>query len=102
MTYGAPIGSVHRLPCSIIAAAAADQISRYKRPRAVTIDPEGRVYVEAVKDAAEADIVGIYDLSLDVLALTQAIADDLMHEKQARFLKPKRRRSADNHARASA
>lgn len=102
MTYGAPIGSVHRLPCSIIAATAADKISRYTRPRAVTIDAEGRVYVEAVGTAAEADIVGIYNQSLDVLALTRAVAEDLLYEKQVRFLKPKRRLNAENHARAPA
>lgn len=102
MTENPVIGNVHRLPCSIIAAAVADKIVRHKRARAVTIDPDGRVYIEAVKDAAETDIVGVYDGALGMLTLTKSIADDLLHEKQARFMKPRRRRMVQSRARSSA
>lgn len=79
-------GSVHTVPIGTIAGRCADIVMTYARPRAVTLDPEGRVWVEGVGTAAECDMVGVYGRALGLLELTRAIAADLRWEKQQRGL----------------
>lgn len=95
------IGSIHKTSCFVIATEAAHMISRHSCPLAVAADIEGRVYVEHVNDVSDDDIVGVYDCSPGVRDLAKAIVEDLVHVQVARFAKPRRRRSAENHARAT-
>lgn len=75
-------------------------ISRHSCPLAVAADIEGRVYVEHVNDVSDDDIVGVYDSSHGVQDLAKAIVEDLVHVQVFRFTQQRRRRSAENHARA--
>lgn len=95
------IGSIHHTSCFIIAAEAAHTISRYSCPLAVAADIEGRVYVEHLNDVSDDDIVGVYDNSLSISGLEKVIVEDLLHVQYVRFSKPRKRRSAQNHARAT-
>lgn len=88
-----PVGSVFGRTCQHLAAVVADTVLEFRSPRAVTLDPEGRVYVEPVDHAAEVDIVGVYTPSLGVLELTRRISEDLAFEKTARGLKRPHRRA---------
>lgn len=87
-----PCGSVQQTSVAVIAGRCADRIIEYAKPRAVTLAPDGKVYVEAVKTACEADLVGVYAPSVGILDLIRHIRDDLLHEKQTRgFIERKRR-----------
>lgn len=92
MSYEQTLGSVHVQPCQQLAAKCAEQILGFKSPRAVTLDPEGRVFVESVRKAAEADIVGVYAPELGILELSRHIAEDLLFEKAERGLVQRHRR----------
>jgi hypothetical protein len=89
--YEHSCGNVHRQPTGYVADAAARAILEFASPRAVTMDPEGRVWVENAAEAAECDLVGTYTRSLGILELTRSIAADLLHEKQLRGQPNKRR-----------
>lgn len=80
-------GSVHRHPVGKLADTAARQIMSYKSPRAVTLDPEGKVWVDNPDHAAEVDLVGVYRPE-GLLALTRTITEDLRHEIEVRQLRP--------------
>lgn len=60
-----------------IAERAATRIVDLATPLAVCLDPEGRVTVEAPDDAAEDDIVGVYNASVGMLSLYKNVRDDL-------------------------
>lgn len=79
-----PCGMLGRVPPSVIADRAARAILDFASPRAVSIDPRGRVVVEAPRDAAECDLVGVYTRSLGVLELSRRIAEDLRFERDLR------------------
>lgn len=86
-----PIGTLDTYPPSELGARCADRVMAFAGPRAVTVDPEGRVWVEPVREAAEDDLVGVYSRSLGVLALSKWIAEDLREVVQARRERPARR-----------
>lgn len=71
------LGSLHLSTPALLADKLAWAIMSYRSPRAVTLDPEGRVWLERVADAAESDLVGVYTRSLGVLDLTRALTEDL-------------------------
>lgn len=85
------IGSIHNRPASVLADIAARAALEHKSPRCVTLDPDGKVWVEAPDGAAECDVVGVYG-GLGLLDLTRRIAEDLAHELKVRDLKPMTRR----------
>jgi hypothetical protein len=89
-----PCGNLLDTSVVVLAGRCADRIAEFAKPRAVTLDPDGRVYVEAVKDAAECDMVGVYTCTVGTLLLTRQIRDDLLHEKQTRGFIQRRRRNA--------
>jgi hypothetical protein len=86
-----PCGSVTKLPVHAVADRAARHIIEFKGPRAVTIDPVGRVCIEAPKAAAEFDLVGVYDPALGLRDLSHRIAEDLLFEARERGFRPTRR-----------
>lgn len=86
-----PIGTLDTAPPSELGARCADRIMDFASARAVTVDPEGRVWVEPVAAAAECDLVGVYTRSLGVLGLSRWIAEDLRIVAQARRERPARR-----------
>ena len=88
-----PLGSFDTYTASELGARCAHAIMEYARPRAVTIDPEGRVWVEPVAEAAECDLVGVYARGLGVLELSRRISEDLRweHGRRAATAKPTRR-----------
>lgn len=93
MSYEQPVGSVFVSPVQRIAAKCADAIMEFQSARAVTMDPEGRVFVESVAHAAETDIVGVYGRGIGILDLTRSIREDLLHEKSERGLVKRARRT---------
>ena len=66
-------------------------LRRRQCPRAVTLDPDGNVWLERPDHAAESDLVGVYQRDQGLLLLTRDIRDDLLHEKQTRKLEPRKR-----------
>lgn len=85
-------GSVHRQPVPAIADRAARHVLAYASPRAVTITPEGGVFVEPPASAAESDLVGVYTAGDGLLALSRQLIEDLRYEVQTRSLRPARTR----------
>lgn len=84
-------GSVVKLPVHAVADRCARGVMSFQCPRAITIDPVGRVMVEAPSAAAEYDLVGVYDPALGILELSRRIAEDLMFEAKERGWREKRR-----------
>lgn len=84
-------GQIGRNPISQIADNCARAILEYVSPRAVTIDPHGRVFVESVASACECDMVGAFQRDLGLLELSRRIYDDLKHEAGVRGIDPGRR-----------
>lgn len=94
-------GSVHTTPIGAIADRVARLLLEFARPRAVTMDPEGRVWVEPVDHAAECDLVGVYQRDAGLLGMTRAISEDLRWEKERRGLVPRGRRVVTGARRAA-
>lgn len=63
---------------------AARIICDYNIPRAVCLDPDGRVTVEAIDDAIPDEMVGVYDGSGGQFELWRMISDDLLAAKTER------------------
>lgn len=82
-----PCGSIHRVPIGAIADKAARTIMGYRSDRAVTLDPEGRVFVDTPANAADCDLVGVYRYD-GLLELPRMIQADLRHEVEVRKLRP--------------
>ena len=74
------IGGILRDPLSVLAERAVLRIQKWHEPLAVTVEPDGAVYVEPVVSAAWDDVVGVY--AQDVFALT--IYGDLKAERMSR------------------
>ena len=74
------IGGILRDPLSVLAERAVVRITQWHEPLAVTVEPDGAVYVEPVVSAAWDDVVGVY--AQDVFALT--IYGDLKAERISR------------------
>ena len=87
-------GSIAKLPVGEVADRAARAILAFTNPRAVCMDPEGRVSIEYAKHAAECDLVGVYAPSLGLLGLSRMIIEDLKHEAVVRGFRPERRKAA--------
>jgi hypothetical protein len=85
-------GTVQRKPLLTLADTAARAILAADAACAVTLDPEGGVWVDAPEAVAEVDLVGVYAPALGILGLTRQIRDDLAHEKGLRGLVPVQRR----------
>lgn len=90
-------GSVHKLAPTTLVGRAASKILEFASPRAVTMDPGGRVWVDAPDNAAEVDVVGVYE-PCGLRSLEEAIAEDLQHEVATRGLAPAKRRYVRNAA----
>ena len=73
-------GSVVKLPIGEVADRAARALLGFSAPRALCIDPEGRVTVESPASACECDLVGVYEPAKGLLALSRMIIDDLRFE----------------------
>lgn len=81
MTGDRSLGSLRTSTPALLADKVAWRIMDYASARAVTMDPEGRVWVEPVAEAAECDLVGVYTRSLGVLELSRALRADLAEAK---------------------
>jgi hypothetical protein len=75
-------GNLRTAPPSVLADRLARAIMEYASPRAVTLDPDGHVWLERVDAAAEADLVGVYTRSLGLLELSRAITADLQASRR--------------------
>lgn len=84
------VGSLRRQTPSVLADKVAWILVDIGKPRAVTCDPDGHVWVEFPHEAAEADLPGVYDPAVGALALTRMIRDDLL--AAAREVNPERHR----------
>lgn len=75
------IGKIGRMPIDTIADRAAEQLTRPRAvARAVCLDPDGRVTIEAYGNAVPDDVVGVYDRTPGRMGLWRQIRDDLRHE----------------------
>jgi len=86
-------GNVRKSPIGALADTAARGLMEYASPRAVSLYPCGAVYIEALDDAAECDLIGAYSRDLGLLELSRRLVEDLGHETQARGLRPARKRN---------
>ncbi|MCE7031755.1 hypothetical protein LY625_03835 [Lysobacter sp. GX 14042] len=75
---GIVVGNLRRQAAGEIAADAARRMVRAAGPVAVTVDPDGRVWLEPPECAAEVDLVGVYDPELGLVAITTVVRDDLI------------------------
>lgn len=75
---GIVVGNLRRQAAGEIAADAARRLVRAGGPVAVTVDPDGRVWLELPEHAAEVDLVGVYDPELGLVAITSVVRDDLI------------------------
>lgn len=84
-------GSIMKLPIGEVADRAARAILTFQGPRAVCLDPAGRVSIEFAGTAAECDLVGVYAPSAGLLALSRMVIEDLNFEAIDRgFRSPKK------------
>ena len=84
-------GSIMKLPIGEVADRAARAILTFTGPRAVCLDPAGRVSIEFPGHAAECDLVGVYAPSAGLLALSRMLIEDLNFEAIDRgFRSPKK------------
>lgn len=70
-------GNVLKTLPSVLADRIAWKIIEYATPRAVTLDPDGRVWIEPLDEVAECDLVGVYTRGAGGLALASMIRADL-------------------------
>lgn len=84
-------GSIARLPVAKVADKAARTVMEFHSPRAICIDPAGRVSVEFPDTCCAFDLVGVYTPSLGLLELTRRIGEDLEFEGAERGFWTKRR-----------
>lgn len=91
MSHTRSFGSLRTSSLGTMAARLADAILEYASARAVTVDPEGRVWLECAATAAECDLVGVYTRSLGVLELTRALRDDLVFARAGLRERPAKR-----------
>lgn len=80
-------GNVMATPVDVIATKLAGEISRFRGPRAVGIEPDGRVYVDSPASVVGADLVGVYRYA-GLVALKAELVGDLEHEIATRKIKP--------------
>ena len=86
-----PCGSIMKLPISAVADRAARAVLAFQSPRALCLDPAGRVTVEYPGQAAICDLVGVYAPSAGLLALSRMLIEDLNFEAIDRgFRSPKK------------
>ena len=81
-------GKLSVSPVEDIASKVAIAIRRARGPRAVCVDPQGRVTVERWADAVPADIVGHFDRSAGWPDLDLLVRDELqaaMAERRAKY-----------------
>jgi hypothetical protein len=88
MTTERATGRLQLNPPGVIADRCARVILEYASPRAVTLDPDGRVWVEPVEAAAEIDLVGVYAPALGLLELSRRVQEDLRFVAGQRELLP--------------
>ena len=97
--YDRSVGSLRRQTPSALADKVAWIIVDIGKPRAVTCDQAGHVWIEFQHKAAEADLLGVYDPAVGALALTSMIRDDLL--AAAREVNPERHRVVRTKRRAA-
>lgn len=80
-------GSVHRRALEKIVEKAAESMMWSRAPRAVGIDPTGRVYVGPVPSVPNEDMVGVYKYE-GLIQLRDDIMRDLSYEVKTRGMTP--------------
>ena len=84
-----PIGSFAKYPLTLICyAAAAKLLEHAGELLSLTLDPEGRVYLEPPEEAAEVDVVGTYRIEKTARRrdVEDILREDLQHERELRKL----------------
>lgn len=72
------VGGLWSMAAGEIADRCARRIARARNACAVTVDPDGGVWVERPSEAAESDLVGVYEPDLGLVAITAYVRDDLI------------------------
>ncbi len=83
MTAEILIGRHRRKPVGQMADEAARKIAAAGRALALTLDPDGRWWLESPETAAEEDVVGVYR-GAHSFSLWKDIAADMKHETTSR------------------
>lgn len=83
------VGSIGRTPLDVIVSSASHRIRHARTPRAVCVDPDGRVTVERYDHAVPGEVIGNFDRTLGWPELDKRIRDELLEVAQL-----KRRRAA--------
>lgn len=81
---GLRLGSLARNAPRELAQRVVDILRVTSATVAVTVDPEGVVWMERPDDAAEDDLVGVYAYTGDLLGCYRNLRDDLAAERKAR------------------
>lgn len=81
---GVRVGALRSNPPSEIAQRVVDILRVTSATVAVTIDPDGVVWIERPEDVAEDDLVGVYAYSGDLLGCYRNLREDLLAEKASR------------------
>ena len=82
-------GNMKKLSLRFVAERAATAILEFSTPRAVTVEPCGRVIVESLRSACESDMLGVYDGMMGHDGLVDTIQDELRFELARRKWKNK-------------
>lgn len=77
------IGRHRRKPLGAMADDAARRIAEAGKALALTLDPDGRFWIEPPEQAAETDVVGVYR-GAQAFSLYRDIAADMQHEISSR------------------
>lgn len=88
--YEKQCGSIARWPIGAVADQAARILLEFTGPRAVCVDPQGRVTVEPPNSACLYDMVGVYSGDVGLLALSRMLVDDLRDEAVKREFRVER------------
>lgn len=83
MTDEILIGRHRRKPLGQLADEAARRIAKSDRALALTLDPDGRWWLEPPETAADEDVVGVYRGAL-AFSLFRDISADMKHEITSR------------------
>lgn len=78
MDFDRSLGSLHRQTPASLADKLAWLLWEHDKPMAVTMCPEGRVRIERPDRADVCDLLGVFDPSIGVLALTRLLREDLI------------------------
>lgn len=77
-------GNIKRLSPKFVADRAAFAIQAFKSPRAVCVDPTGRLSVECPASACEYDLMGVWAPDTGLKKLSAVLEDEIRAELQQR------------------